>query len=129
MMMMNKIILILKDMVSDYDFFHSLSKNTLPLPHFDWFLVELMRLMGTAKDDMRRAIIQESLNNLDSPERSQHKKIGQIVPNIFETEKVDEQCSLRSLPQELLLILGWKELFKVSSNSTNECKIEKTFNE
>lgn len=53
------------------------------------FLVELMRLMSTAKDDMRRAIIQESLNNLDSPERNYGKKIGSSNGlSIFETEKV-----------------------------------------
>lgn len=49
-----------------------------------------MRLMGTAKDDIRKAIIQESLNNLDSPERNYGKKIGSNGLNIFETEKVGD---------------------------------------
>jgi hypothetical protein len=61
-----------------------------------------MRLMGTAKDDMRKAIIQESLNNLDSPERSHSKRIGQASPNMFETEKVK---LLHFMPLNLVYII------------------------
>jgi hypothetical protein len=91
-------------------------------------VVELMRLMGTAKDNMRRAIIQESLNNLDSPERTHSKKIGQGIPNIFETEKVDWEAALIAL-NSFPSLVGWKKFFEVDSHSTSECKDEKTFNE
>jgi hypothetical protein len=49
---------------------------------------ELMRLMGTATDGGRKAIIQDSLKSLESPERTLGKKIGQVTPNAYETEKV-----------------------------------------
>lgn len=54
-----------------------------------------MRLMGTAKTDERKAIIRDSLVNLDSPDRmfSHNKKLGVAAMtarhnNIFDTEKV-----------------------------------------
>ena len=44
--------------------------------------------MGTAKDDVRKAIIQESLNTLESPEK---KPITKYNGNMFETEKVRKE--------------------------------------
>lgn len=45
--------------------------------------------MGTAKDDVRRAIIQESLNTLESPDKKiTPKKNANYNSNMFETEKV-----------------------------------------
>jgi fructose-specific component phosphotransferase system IIB-like protein len=49
-----------------------------------------MRLMGTATDGGRKAIIQDSLKNLESPERNLSKKMGQGTPNVYETEKVTD---------------------------------------
>mmetsp|Transcript_13861 Transcript_13861/g.22962 ORF Transcript_13861/g.22962 Transcript_13861/m.22962 type:complete len:92 (-) Transcript_13861:1022-1297(-) len=60
---------------------------------------ELLRLMGTAKSDDRKAIIRDSLVNLDSPvdkKLSPNKRNGSAAimasrfNNIFETEKVSD---------------------------------------
>lgn len=60
---------------------------------------ELMRLMGTAKTDERKAIIRDSLVNLDSPDRihSHSKRVGCVAMatrhnNAFDTEKVSLLC-------------------------------------
>lgn len=54
------------------------------------FYLELLRLMGTAKDDVRKAIIQESLNTLESPDKKLvPKKNTNYNSNMFETEKVN----------------------------------------
>lgn len=51
--------------------------------------------MGTAKSDKRKAIIRDSLVNLDSPDRipSHNKRLGSTAiavrhNNVFDTEKV-----------------------------------------
>ena len=61
--------------------------------------IELLRLMGTAKSDDRKAIIRESLVNLENPmdrKLSPNKRNGSAAimasrfNNIFETEKVSD---------------------------------------
>lgn len=59
--------------------------------NFDIERNELLRLMGTAKDDYRKSIIQESLNSLSSPERKPTK--AGALQNAFETEKVGRNFS------------------------------------
>lgn len=49
---------------------------------FDVERNELIRLMGTAKDDYRKSIIRDSLNSLDSPDRK-------LKPGSFEPEKLN----------------------------------------
>jgi hypothetical protein len=85
MMMENKIISILREMVIPYPLILAL------LIHVS----ELLRLMGTAKDDQRKSIIRDSLQSLDSPDRKYHssKRFGtqNVVvehANVFLPEKV-----------------------------------------
>lgn len=62
--------------------------------NFDIERNELLRLMGTAKDDVRKAIIQESLNTLESPDKKiTPKKNANYNSNMFETEKMGKSFS------------------------------------
>ncbi len=61
--------------------------------------------MGTAKDDLRKSIIQESLNSLSSPDR---RSGGGITQNAFETEKV---FLLHDVLLNVNFSLRWEEIF------------------
>mmetsp|Transcript_3394 Transcript_3394/g.5309 ORF Transcript_3394/g.5309 Transcript_3394/m.5309 type:complete len:261 (+) Transcript_3394:148-930(+) len=70
--------------------------------NFDVERNELIRLMGTAKDDYRKAIIRDSLSSLDSPDRKYTRKkygthnVAAAHSTIYEPEKL--QCNFSKSP-------------------------------
>lgn len=89
---------------------------------------ELLRLMKTAKDDERKAIIRESLLNLENSAESppvRKKSSAALLAarhnNIFETEKISSEASfLKSSPKRPA------SARRVSLNNLSSIKEEKT---
>ena len=96
-------------------------------------LIELMRLMATAKTDDKKAIIRESLASLESPEKvpTPNKKSTSVAllaarhNHIFETEKVS-----RLFPPPIFILVipfdaaDFNRSFvyiEVANEKTNEC--------